>query len=237
MYRLSNWGFAEFWDGKDVYGFGVVTRHKRFADGTFISTSKVEMLLVKEDRLLMQTYSGSMYELVFEDMDPHRAEVTKAALQKVKSPDKGKIGEELYARCLKLSEEMEQKRRAELTKGIAPGELYLQTSGLHIQHAYFKKEDGRLIPLECQVHSGMYADSILLIETGVVDFRFLPRGGDTVMKPYYWSEGLKALVVENIGKRFEVEILDGYWVPCDKDTVTRIENPAYDSHEDAGQGK
>lgn len=182
MYRLSNWGFAEFWDGKDVYGFGVVTGHKRFADGTFISTSKVEMLLVKEDRLLMQTYSGSMYELVFEDMNPHRAEVTKAALQKVKSPDKEKIGEELYARCLKLSEEKEQKRRAELAKKIT-------------------------------------------------------RGGNTVMKPYYWSEGLKALVVENIGRRFEVEILDGYWVPCDKDTVTRIENPAHDSHEDAGQGK
>jgi len=237
MYRLSNWGFAKFWDGKDIYGFGVVTGHKRFADGTFISTSKVEMLLVKEDRLLMQTYSGSMYELVFEDMNLHRLEKTKEALPKIKSPDKEKIGEELFDRCLKLSEEKELKRQEGIAKRIAPGDLYLQTSELYIQHAYFKKEDGTLIPLDYQVHSGIYADSILLIETGVVDFRFLPRGGDTIMKPYSWSEGMKALVVENIGKRFEVEILDGYWVPCDKNTVTRIENPAYDSHEDAGQGK
>ena len=225
MYKLNNWYFVDYGHG-EVVAQGVVEGHKRLEDGTTIHTSLVEMVLVKEDRLLMETYSGSHYELLFEAINPNCIEQTKQALALVKSPDKAKISDALFEQCLKCWEIKEQQRKEIMEKELKPGELYVFTSGVHIQNAYFKKQNGGVASVEVSEHIGMFQDSVLLIVPGEVDFRFFPKGWNTVMEPYHWSDGLETVIIENIGKNIEFKGTK-HCISCEKGTIVRIDKSEY----------
>lgn len=224
MYKLTNWYFMKYAEG--VIAEGVVEGHRRLEDGTFIHTSLIEMVLVKEDRLLMETYSGSHYELLFEEIDPKMRERSLEALLQVKSPDKAKITEELFDLCVKLWEEKEARQQKKLEEILQPGELYMFTSGVHVQSAYFKKQDGTVIPVGCGVHVGTFQDSVLLRALGEVDFRFFPMEWNTVMEPYHWSDGLDAVIIENVGNPFQFVGTDRR-ITCERGTTNRIERKEY----------
>ena len=225
MYKLKGWSFIEC-QGEGVIAEGVVEGHRRLEDGTYIHTSLIEMVLVKEDRLLMETYSGSHYELLLEEMDPECRTRSLYALQQVKSPDKAKITEELFDLCIKLHEEKGLRQQEVMKNTLQSGELYIFTSGLHIQNAYFKCPDSTVVPVECRVHSGMFQDSVLLSYPGAVDFRFFPKGWNTVMEPYHWSDGLNTVILDNVGNPFEFKGTDRS-ISCERGTVTRIEKTEY----------
>lgn len=74
--------------------------------------------------------------------------------------------------------------------------LRKEADELTVQYAFFKK-DGVLIPLECQCHVGMFQDSYLIRQYGLVDVRYFdyPSG----ISFYHFSDGLKAIQMRRIG--------------------------------------
>jgi hypothetical protein len=62
---------------------------------------------------------------------------------------------------------------------------------------YFKY-DKKLIPCNSYTHVGTFVDSVLISAENKVDFRYFPKGDS--IEIYHWSNGLEAIVINNISK-------------------------------------
>lgn len=108
MYQLSEWYLSES-NGDVIVGYadgiplmvnvpkhkgsvrahGIVKGHHRLPDGTHIHTSRIEQLDTEADegRFVARTHSGSLYELMFEEIDGERISDTMKILGKYEVPE------------------------------------------------------------------------------------------------------------------------------------------------------
>ena len=86
-------------DQRHIFARGNVSGHPRFAENTRIHTSPFMKFEVDEEksRFLMETRSGSQYELKFADADVTVFEYTENFLRKLD------VSEDLAGRCRELS--------------------------------------------------------------------------------------------------------------------------------------
>lgn len=96
-------------DLRHIFARGNVSGHPRFEENTRIHTSCLMKFEVNEDEsgFLMETNSGSHYELKFEDADINKFEYTKNCLRKLG------ISEELVSKCREWSKEQCRKEEKE----------------------------------------------------------------------------------------------------------------------------
>ena len=203
MLTLKNWDLEETIDGR-VYANGTVFGHYRLADGEFIHTSVIEKIYLRdEETYVFETYSGSLYQLLKNEMDPQRAEITK---ERMKIPERC-VGKDLDKR-LEIATETFKTRRMHREQLLGNPEnaakehmdedgLYLIMERMNVLKAIIKKGDV-FKEVRVSVHIGMFQDSVLITDwqDSKVDFRYFPNWR---MEPYRWSDGLEYVYIHNIG--------------------------------------
>lgn len=227
MIKLTNWYFTKGINRdtkKEVFiAEGTVSNHPKLEDGIHIHTSIVEKVeLDKENnRLLMYTHSKNTYELLLADMNFEEFEKIKDSLECFN------VSILTLDECQKLKGDREMYFISLADKVLQKNELYLAIMGVFVQRAFFKNDAGEIREIRVTPHISMFQDSYLITdwEKGEVDFRYFD--GFNTIKPYHWSDGLSALVIENVGST-DIEFLGSdRKILCKSGEVTRIENKEY----------
>ena len=187
MYQLSEWRLSES-NGDMIAGYangaplmvnvpkhkgavrahGIVKGHHRLPDGTHIHTSRIEQLDTEADegRFVARTHSGSLYELMFEEIDGERISDTMKILGKYEVPEEVlKLCESTAYRyqVRKAAEEKENyKRRAmEADSTIRSEELYL-VIGEKENYAFCRNDNGKMMEIEVILSVGMFDERYLI---------------------------------------------------------------------------
>ena len=220
MYTLTNWYFSLHKD--TCIAWGIVSGHPEFSDGTFIHTSRVRQASADEEQdcLLVHTKSGSQYRLSFAGIALDCMEDTRSCLRQLG------ISADFLDRCEKICADSEKAKMLESDSVLNPNELFLEMCGVSALQAYFKDETGELHPIQILTHSGMFQDSILVTDwhSGLVDFRYFPND---CIKPYHWSDGLKAVKIKNIGRADIIFSGSHREIVCRSGEITVIESGEY----------
>ena len=182
-----------------IHAWGDVSGHPRFTDGTDIHTSRIVKFEMDEaeERFLMDTRSGSHYELKFGEVNVDAFEKTVSYLQQLGA------SEEVIDRCRILSrerdiqrrrekEEIAERRRQEAETKLGEGELYLVITEWN-RYAYYKESASTVREIPVRVHVGTFGDSYLVLD-GKVDFRFF-QNWDTIRS--YSMNGIGAIWLKN----------------------------------------
>lgn len=223
---LYNWALRFRGDG--VRAHGLVSAHPKFSsrNGLDIHTAQVMRAEVSQGVLRLNTASGSVYDLMPQEIEPNaeRREETAECLATFH------IGADFVERCLRAREEADRRAKEEEPGLIGPGELLLVTVGLHALRGLFRAADGTLTVVEPTVHLGMVEDSILVTDWsgGAVDFRYFPR--NNCIEPYHISDGLETIKVKNLGGQSAGFGKEKKAVSCPPGEVTVI--PARDHDEE-----
>lgn len=222
MYTLKNW-YLKSWGEKHVVAWGSVYDNPRFCQGTFIHTSSIEKVVFEEDKeqLIIITRSQSSYVLSFSEINIDALENTRACISTLNIP------KELIEKCVEYSNKRKAEEVAEVSAKLQPKELYLIMAGLGIISAYFKKANGEVVEPHIKYHTGMFQDSVLIVYSGEIDFRFFPKGiFDKEIEPYHWSNGLKQITIHNIGDKFVFRGSDKKFT-CHKDETITVTSDDY----------
>ena len=226
MIRLDDWHLTEGISantGKTYYkAHGIVTGHPKLVDGIYITTSVVEqMKLDKENNcLIMLTHSKNKYKLSLASINFNNFKETQDYLKVFNIPALS------LADCQKLNELSDKKLFFKVSKILHNNELYLQLNGVFVQNAFYKNDKGEVRRIEVREHIGMFQDSYLITDwkESRVDFRYFD--GFNSIRPYCWSDGLKAIKIENIGTN-DITFLSGDNLVCNVGKVTTIESSQY----------
>ena len=148
----------------------------------------------QNDVLIILGDSGSLYQLLTEEMNTELTEETKEKLSQFEIVDGAAMKEKLD----EVKEALEKKQKlvgeAENTAKDNMDEdgLYLIMEHMHVVKAILKK-DTAFREIHASVHVGMFQDSVLITDwmEGEVDFRYFPNH---MMEPYHWSDGLLSLI-------------------------------------------
>ena len=218
MIKLTQWEINEAKHKNEKYYFanGTVSGHTDLFDGTYIHTSKIISIIFNEDnnKLIMKTHSNNEYELRMTDILLGKYATTVEYLKKfnVKIPS--------YDECKRMADSVEEAFLANLDKLLKDSELYLKMNGVFVQKAYWKKNEIRTI--EVRAHIGMNQDSYLVTdwEKHEVDFRYFD--GLFGIRPYHFSDGLNAILIDNIGSS-DIGFTSGeYYISCKAGEITTI---------------
>lgn len=220
MYRLRNWYLETYADAARGHGF--CYNNPKFYSGQFITTSYIVKIEVVDDERLLKlfTYSGSCYVLDYADINEMAIESTEKVLEK--------MGVALdLQRCVACKENRLKSTEVELMGRLDTDELYVvMAGGYGVAEAYFKSKDNVIVPIHVNVHIGMTQDSVIVadFENGLCDWRIFPNG--YYVKPYHWSDNIKAVHICNIGEDF---IFKGSKreIPCESGGVTVIKSEEY----------
>lgn len=185
MVNLSNWRY----DG--VMMWGMCQGHDRLADGTYIHTSQVVKFELCDEGLNAYTYSGTHYRCKTEEIMLDALENTKECLEREK------VDTSFLNNAVELVKEAEKVKVAEVEKLLEENDLYIEFLGINVKYAYFKK-DGVLIPLRCVCHSGMFQDSYLIREPGIVDVRYFDHIFS--IEFYHVSDGINNIHFKYVGE-------------------------------------
>lgn len=231
MLTLKEWSLQEFLDG-ELMAYGNVWGHYRLADGDYIHTSRIEKIYLLEENLyVLETFSGSLYQLDANEMEETFAQETKRILEKTELHTDDLLADRLRS----AGEDFNKRRQARenilenaqnyVSENINNNELYLVQEGMRVIKALFKHED-KIREIPKRVHVGMFQDSVLVTDwqEGKVDFRFFPNAR---MEPYHWSDGLEKIHIHNIGHSDFFFKGTGKNILCKKDEVTVISKEAY----------
>ncbi len=215
MYRLKEWSLKRYTNGSGAHGrcYG----NPGFDSGMFVNTSRIERVEVEneEERLKLFTKSGSCYILEYADIDDSAVESTQNILDSMGAAVD-------LQNCIALKEERRKAVKKKLAELLNVHELYIVMAGAEgAAEAYFKREDGVVIPVSIIAHTGMFQDSIIVADgkTGLCDFRVFTSA--LAVTPYHWSDNLEAVHIENVGEDFVLNGSDGE-IPCMSGTVTVI---------------
>lgn len=204
---LVRWALEPCGGNGRVRASGRCFGHLNFFDGTYVHTSMVMEAWAGEggETLFLRTKSGSVYGLALEEMD-----VEAKALGRTKECAGAlHLTGGFFDRAEAAVMEKEKRLLAYADAQTEDGDLFLQVSGGNVLRAYFKKS-GRVFPLEIDCHVGMFQDSMLVRKYGLADYRCFPY--PCRMETYHASNGIKRLVIENIGKE-TVEIDRKQYLP------------------------
>lgn len=215
MVKLTQWYLTEYEPETSYLAHGFVYNHYRLSDGSHIHTSSIERIVFDSvnNRLLMDTYSGSHYELLLADIDFTNFDKTRAYLQKFN------ISTLSEDKCRKLQEKAEVALLSKVQGILNPNELYL---GGISRRAFFKNAKGTLREIPIIDHLGMFRDSVLVTdrEKNEVSFCYFPKING--IQPYFWSDGLDAVVIDNDSSNdIEFQGFNGMFI-CKAGMVTRI---------------
>ena len=136
MINLIDWYIKEYKrkdnDEKYYLIWGRVSGHYRLKEGTYIHTSIIKRIKSDSDknRFLIDTESGSCYELLLSYIDFENIEETKECLERFNLPTL------FLDKCKKLSEE----KLSEIASFLENGELYLEFIGIYVIQAFFRNE-------------------------------------------------------------------------------------------------
>lgn len=225
MIKLTDWYLTEHVDESNYTFFylawGYVFGHTKLSDGEHIHTSGIESIRFENNILVLVTHSQNQYTLSLTDINLDRYEETRDYLSKLN------ISIPSFEVCEKLVSEANAKELSRINGVLKDGELYLKMSGFITNKAYWKNTNIREIKV--YTHTGMFQDSYLIIDylNHEVDFRYF----DTTLgiEPYHYSDGIKAILVENIGSE-DIKFSDGDCsIICKVGEVTRIENKYFHS--------
>ena len=231
MLTLKDWCLQEYADGV-LIAHGNVWGHYRLADGDSIHTSRiVKIYLLEENMYVLETFSGSMYELYESEMAEKYAQETRDILAKVELHTDALLAEKLksaredFDKRREVRENILKNAEDYVRANVNNQELYLVQEGMHVLKALFKHED-KISEIPERVHVGMFQDSVLIIDwrEGNVDFRFFPNAK---MEPYQWSDGLEKIHIHNIGQSDFFFSGTGEDILCKKDAITTISNEVY----------
>lgn len=219
MYRLKEWFLEETERG--FRGRGACYDNPKFFNGKFIHTSPILRIEVEneENRLKIFTRSGNCYVLEYAYIRHYTLETTQKALEEMN------IVVDLQ-RCIALKEERINATKKKVAKLLNPNELYvIMPSGMSIEETYFKGKDGDITKIDASVHIGTFMDSIMVADyTGLCDWRIFPSVYR--VKPYHWSDNLKAVHIENVGEDF-VFVGSKREILCKSGEVTVIKSEEY----------
>lgn len=159
MVRLYNWNLS-----KNML-WGVCLGHQRLEDGLFIHTSRILDIKKEDDALNVYTHSGTHYYCRWEDINLEELENTKDGMQNFE------IDSVFLDNVEDLVKAKNEKYEAELIEKLEENDFFMELIGYTTRKAYFKK-GGKLFFLPALCHSGMFQDSYLFREYGVVDVRY-----------------------------------------------------------------
>lgn len=220
MYRLKEWYLEASAHG--VRGHGRCYGNPKFYSGEFVTTSTVVRaeMAEEEGQLKLFTKSGSCYVLGYADINDFQTECTQEALKAMDAAVD-------LQRCAALKEERLEATKKKLEEVLKPNELYVvMTGGQGVSEAYFKREDGIVVPISIRNHIGMFQDSIIIADwkEGLCDWRIFPSAFS--VQPYHWSDHLKAVHLENVGEDF-VFVGSAREIECKSGAVTVIKSEEY----------
>lgn len=231
MLTLKNWYLKETMEGP-LYANGEVYGHYRLHDGMHIHTSCiVNFYDLGEGEYVLETYSGSLYQVKESEISSDALEETKCFLAEAgwKEADgireRINIAEAEFTRMREVRENALNSAERWAEESLGNEELYLIMESMRVRKALYKHED-RVYEIKSKVHVGMFQDSVMVTdwENGNVDFRFFPN---YQMEPYHWSDGLEKLQIHNITvKDFEFKGTNAN-VVCKAGEITVIDKSAY----------
>ena len=171
--------------------FGVCQGHNKLADGTYIHTSPVVKMELCEEGIDAHTYSGTHYKLQTQEVALEFLEETKhfLKLEEIDTSFLDDVAEQI--------ETVQKQKEQEVDKLLEENDLYLEFVGTHMKYGYFKK-DGELIALHCYCHVGMFDDSYLIRNMGVVDVRYFKK--ENGISFYHVSDGIHNIHFKYVGK-------------------------------------
>lgn len=189
MVQLFEWSLEKYGE-REYAAWGTCIGHERLPDGTFIHTSVVRRIESDSEGLHFFTQSGTHYICKAEDVLLEKLEGTKKSLLQMEA-DVSVLDNAVSRIDIRKTE-----KEREVLELLSENELYIEFLGDAVRYAFFKK-DGSLISLECNCHVGMFHDSYLLRQYGIVDVRFF----DNIfgIQFYHVSDGLRNMYVRHIG--------------------------------------
>ena len=203
-YRLDQWHLygKEKFDGYDGQGLhtresviaqGTVYGNPRFPDGRRIHTSVILSCAFSPDAMTVTTRSGSIYTLRYDQVNA-AAPLDEALFRKLG------IGGKALRRLRSRVREQKMIRQREAGEQLGGNELYLEVAGCEsVAAAWFMDENGTLHTIEPLCHSGMFQDSWLMCEDGVVDFRLFSHWMG--WEPYHVSDNIARVHIRNLSGR------------------------------------
>ncbi len=237
MLTLKDWYLCKTIMEEKIIARGTVYGHYRIEDGADIHTSTIEEIYTfEEGKYYLETASGSLYELVTEEMRPEMQECT---MQLIKEFDVVTIMDndtEFRFEIMKHQHKIREKYRKETLESavtwardnLSDRELYILVEGECVIKAYYREEN-MIREIKPSVHVGMFTDSILITdwEQNMVDFRYFPKG--RLIEPYHWSKRLEGIHIHNLW--YEDAVFKGTDrdIICPANETVKIEKDAYRS--------
>ena len=225
MIYLKNWYITKLSrETGEIYynAHGIVLGHPKLQEGIDIHTSVIKTIKLDNENncLIMRTRSGSEYELSFASISFETFDETQACLETFN------IDKLSLEQCEELHKEEEKQFLSKVEASIKSNELYLGIIGMYVQKAYFKNNTGTIRELHVKPHIGMLQDSYLITDwkKGEVDFRYFDKFDG--IEPYHWSDGLEAILIDNMGTSNIKFFGTDKTIIC-QSGVTRIEKEVY----------
>lgn len=210
--ELLQWYIAE----NVVWGY--VSRHPKLPEGAWIHTSRIIDAEedVKNQCLMVKTYSGSLYRLAKKDISTEHLESTSQCLIKLGLP-------KFCRNVEKVKSGAENERKILIEEQLSQNELFLEMIGCSCLGAYFRNTSG-VHTLNVRTHVGMVQDSIFCTEAGIADFRYFPdNAGLPGIRTYHASSNIEGLLVQNLGC-VDIHLND---IVCKAKAVTKLEKGCF----------
>lgn len=192
MYELKDWYLECIWDRQDpssarVKARGIVNGHRKLPDGHHICTSRAVHLRLDRPkcRLIMDTRSGSCYELLFSEIDADYAGLTRHAVRQMG------VASDWLREAERMAEIKEQERREMADRELEDEEILLLLYGVSVYRAYYKR-NGEISLLE-QLSMGRHR---CVTDKAHVQFHFFRNDTLDVIS---WSDGLRKVKMYNAG--------------------------------------
>jgi hypothetical protein len=195
--KLLNWNLSigGIKNNKYVFAWGVLKgNHPKIPNGEYIHTSEIININIIDNKFLAKTYSGSLYELDFNEINLNYKETNIDALKILL---KNNYDEKMINKIIedKINKNIQEENN--LIENLSDNYLYIEMSGDYFIKGYFK-HNKKLMPCHAYTHVGTFVDSVLISAEDKVDFRYFPKGNS--IEIYHWSNGLEAIVINNISE-------------------------------------
>lgn len=192
MYELKDWYLECKWVRQDpasgyVKARGMVNGHHKLLDGHHICTSRAVHLCLDrpKHRLIMDTRSGSCYELLFSEIDADCVGATGHAVRQMG------VASDWLKEAVCMAEIKDQERLEMAERELEDEEILLLLYGVSVHRAYYKR-DGVISLLE-QISMGRHR---CITDRENVQLRFFRNES---MDIFSWSDGLRKVKMYNAG--------------------------------------
>lgn len=198
MPTLFSWYLGAY--GPDFMAYGIVSGHPNMFEGKDIHTSVLVHMIEAEDGILLETKSGSLYDLRPEELSS-RAGGPQLPLP---APELLGLSPDFWQRCARAREQADRDREAALSALHVSGVLRLRVVGSTVLSALWAGGSGPVRYVQPAIHLGMFQNSFLIRDfwedaSGIcqMDFRYCPDLNH--IEPYKVSENIQTILIVNEG--------------------------------------